>query len=73
MSVRPGKRAGGHSKDNVTSCILGVKCYVADDLRQEHRPVPATCYGEPMRWLTLRIGLPASPTRHRVAAWRKLR
>jgi hypothetical protein len=26
-----------------------------------------------MRWLTLLIGLPASPTRHRVAAWRKLR
>jgi hypothetical protein len=26
-----------------------------------------------MRWLTLLISLPASPTRHRVAAWRKLR
>jgi hypothetical protein len=26
-----------------------------------------------MRWLTLLISLPASPSRHRVAAWRKLR
>ena len=33
----------------------------------------AACYRVPMRWLTLLISLPASPTRHRVAAWRKLR
>ena len=36
-------------------------------------PIRAACYRVPVRWLTLLISLPASPTRHRVAAWRKLR
>ena len=36
-------------------------------------PWPGGVLSGAVRWLTLLISLPASPTRHRVAAWRKLR
>src|SRR5262245_38245433 len=63
--------AEGMALCNVTLHLLCVKCYFHEESVSPDR---APCYPVgPMRWLTLLISLPASPTRHRVAAWRKLR